>query len=191
MESMRCLLAVLILLFSTAGFAQDTADVSKRIAAVRVLLRERPDDPTLWFYLARYQAQAHDPKACTAALERVEALGDGFLPARDLGFANVWDDHAFQAVRARMEAKLPRLDFAPTAFELEDRGLLPEGIAYDAPSRDFFLGSLAEHSIVRVERGERGGRIRGRLRRARRDPRARDGRAAPHPLRGEHLGAHR
>jgi sugar lactone lactonase YvrE len=151
MDGMRSLPAILILLFSVAGFAQDAADAAQRsIATMQALLRERPEDPTLWFYLARSQARAHDAKACVAALERAEALGEGFLPGRELGFANVWDDRAFQAARARMEAKLPRLDFAPTAFELEDRGLLPEGIAYDAPSHDFFLGSLAEHRIVRV-----------------------------------------
>jgi hypothetical protein len=53
-------------------------------------------------------------------------------------------------VRARLEAKLPRLDYAPVTFELEDRELIPEGIAFDAPSHSFFVGSIAKGKILRV-----------------------------------------
>jgi DNA-binding beta-propeller fold protein YncE len=53
----------------------------------------------------------------------------------------------------RLAASLPRLDFAPTAIELEDAELIPEGIAYDGHSQSFFLGSIAKKKIVRVEWG--------------------------------------
>ncbi|MGZ5037986.1 MAG: SMP-30/gluconolactonase/LRE family protein, partial [Usitatibacter sp.] len=53
--------------------------------------------------------------------------------------------------RARMEARLPRLDYAPTAIEIEDRGVIPEGLAYDAPSHSFFMGSIAEGRILRID----------------------------------------
>jgi hypothetical protein len=120
-------------------------------ARVEALLRERPQDPALWFYLARYDALAGDAKACAADLAEVDRFGDGFLPSRGTGFAKVWDDPAFREALSRLESRLPRLDYAPTAFELDDRGLIPEGIAYDAPSNVFFVGSMAEHKIVRVD----------------------------------------
>jgi len=152
MRGMRALLAVLVLLFafSLATHAQDSTEAARRsIDAVQKLLRERPADPTLWFFLAQAQGAAGDARACAASLDRVNELGEGFLPPRDL-FAKVWDDAGFQAARARLEKKLPRLDFAPVAFELEDRALLPEGIAHDAKTASFFVGGTAGRRIVRV-----------------------------------------
>ncbi len=149
---MRALFLFLVLAFASHAFAQQDVDNAGRaVAAIEEALKKRPGDATLYFFLARSQAQAGDARACTAALEKAGELGDGFLPARNLGFEKVWGDAKFQEVRARLEARLPRLDFAPVAFELEDRELVPEGMAYDAPSRSFFVGSIAEGKIVRVD----------------------------------------
>ena len=151
---MRLLVATLLLTLALPAFAQhDVEDARRTIAAIEQLLKQRPGDATLWFYLARYQAQAGSRKAAVAALEKVAELGDGFLPPRADGFETLWDDPAFKAVYARLEAKLPRLDFAPTAFELEDRTLIPEGLAYDAPSRTFFIGSISQRRVLRIGEG--------------------------------------
>jgi len=149
---MRILLVVLALLLGAPVVAQQpdpVANAKRVIAAVENLLKERPNDPTLWFFLARYQSDANDKAASVAALEKVLEIGNGFLPTQG-DFKNVWDDRAFQATRAKMEAKLPRLDYAPTEFELDDRMLIPEGIAYDAPSKSFFMGSVAQRKILRI-----------------------------------------
>ncbi len=144
------LLAILLLAAAVPGLAQDADAIARTRAAILKLLEQRPDDATLHFFLARTEAANGDARAATGELEKAEKLGDGFLPPRD-GFEKVWDDPGFQAGRQRMEAKLPRLDFAPIAIELEDRGLVPEGIAYDAPSKNFFMGSIAKHKIVRID----------------------------------------
>jgi hypothetical protein len=154
MEGMiRALLSSFILatlLVSSPAGAQQDADAAKgRIAAVEAILKQRPEDATLHFFLARFQCEAGNIAAATAALENVERFGDGFLPARD-GFERCWKDARFQQLRSRMEARLPRLDYAPTAFDLEDRTLVPEGIAHDAASGAFFVGSSAKGTIVRV-----------------------------------------
>ncbi len=149
---MKAFLALVLAALCPLAFAQhEPAGTRASIRAVEHLLEERPTDPTLWFYLARFQAELGDAKACVAALDKVDALGEGFLPARELGFEKVWKDPAFQAVRAKLEARLPRLDFAPTAFELGDRELLPEGIAHDEHSHSFFMGSIPERKILRID----------------------------------------
>ena len=148
---MRTAFLLLLIAVAFPSFAQqDGANARRTIASIEAALRERPGDATLYFFLARFQAELGDARASVAALEKAAELGDGFLPTRALGFDKVWDDARFQEVRARMEAKLPRLDYAPTAFELEDRELVPEGIAYDAPSRSFFVGSINKGKILRV-----------------------------------------
>jgi len=150
MRPMRALLFALLAVLPLASFPQQDADNARRgIAAIDNLLKQRPEDPALWFFLSRYQAQAGDKRAAIAALEKVAELGDGFLPPRDQ-FETIWDDPAFQQVVKRLEAKLPRLDYAPNAFALEDGTLLPEGIAWDAPSQAFFVGSTFKGKVVRV-----------------------------------------
>jgi DNA-binding beta-propeller fold protein YncE len=49
-----------------------------------------------------------------------------------------------------MEAKLPRLDFAPNAFVIDDPMLIPEGIAFDSHTQSFFMGSIAQRKILRI-----------------------------------------
>jgi len=146
---MRIFLFLIALLVSVPLAAQDAENARRTIAAIEGLLKERPNDPTLWYYLARFQAEAGDRAAALAALEKVLAVGNGFLPPKD-DFRSLKDDKEFLALRAKLEAKLPRLDFAPTAIELEDRMLIPEGIAYDAHTQNFFIGSVAQRKILRI-----------------------------------------
>ena len=153
MPPMRALLLAVCLAATVAFGQQGGDDARRRIAAVEEALKQRPNDPALHFYLARFQAEAGNARASVAALEKVAELGSGFLPARELGFEKVWDDPAFKAVVKRLAVALPRLDYAPTAIELEDAELIPEGIAYDSHSQSFFIGSIAKKKIVRIEWG--------------------------------------
>lgn len=151
---MRVLAALLLLAVSLAALPQQPRDVEgakRTIAGIEELLKQRPADATLYFFLARFRAEIGDTKGSVAALEKTLELGDGFLPTRDF-FEAVWDDPGFKAVYAKLEAKLPRLDFAPTAFQVQDKTLLPEGIAYDAPSHSFFMGSIAHGKVMRIDR---------------------------------------
>ena len=147
---MRILLLLVALAAAVPALAQqDVEDAKRGITAVEGLLKQRPGDPTLYFYLSRFQAQAGNRAASIAAMEKVLATGNGFLPTRE-GFEKVWDDPVFQAVRAKLEAKEARLDYAPVAFEIEERTIIPEGIAYDAPSQTVFLGSIAQRKIFKI-----------------------------------------
>jgi sugar lactone lactonase YvrE len=141
---MRYILAALVVAFVPAAFCQSAA-----VASLEQATRQRPGDAALWFYLARAQALAGDKRTAVASLEKAGELGDGFLPPRD-GFEALWDDGDFQRVRAKMEARLPRLDSAPIAAQLEDRTLIPEGIAYDVPSHTLFMGSIAQRKVLRI-----------------------------------------
>ena len=150
---MRALLAFFLFAVSFVSpvLAQDPEAARRTIAAIEDLLKQRPNDATLYFYLSRFKADLGDKAGSVAALEKVAELGDGYLPTREGGFAAIWADPPFQDARSRLEAKLPRLDFAPTAFTLDDRRLIPEGIAHDPHSRRFYLGSIAGKRVVQVE----------------------------------------
>lgn len=141
---------IAVLLAALPAFAQVAGvEAAKRtVAAIEGLLKQRPDDPTLWYFLSRFQAEAGDKPASVAAMAKVLEHGEGLVPVRDQ-FEAVWDLDAFQALRKQLDEKAPRMDFAPTVFELEDRELLPEGIAWDAGTGHFFVGSFKK-KILRV-----------------------------------------
>jgi hypothetical protein len=121
------------------------------VARLQAMVAARPTEGALVFYLARAQAQAADAKAAAASLRKLAGMADGFLPARDEAFGKVWSDPAFAAAVQALEAKLPRLDFAPVAFTIDDPTLLPEGIAYDAAAQAFYVGSIAQRKILRID----------------------------------------
>lgn len=127
-----------------------SASAQSRSERIRERLKTRPEDPTLWYFLAGAEFAEGHKAAGLDALAKVDSLGRGFLPVRDLGFETAWDDSAFQELRARIEAKLPRVTTAREVFRLE-KGLIPEGIAWDPRTRSYFVGSIAERKIVRVD----------------------------------------
>jgi len=114
MGGMRFLSSLLFLslLVSPAGFAQQ-ADAERRIAAVEALLKQRPEDGTLYFYLARFQCEAGSVPRTIAALENVEKYGDGFLPAE--GFEKCQKDADCAAGTFCILALTPHVCKAPQA----------------------------------------------------------------------------
>lgn len=150
--AMRALLAFLLsAALAAPALAQDVEAARRTVAAIEDLLKQRPADATLYFFLSRFKADLGDKPGSVAALEKVAELGEGFLPTREFGFAAIWEHPPFQDVRSKLEARLPRLDFAPNAFQLDDRRLIPEGIAHDPHSRRFYIGSIAQKRVVQVE----------------------------------------
>lgn len=121
-----------------------------RSELIRERVKTRPDDPTLYYYLAGAEFAEGDKAGGLEALDKVATLGSGFLPIRDLGFETVWNDRDFQKVRDRLEKKLPKVTNARELFRL-DQGLIPEGIAFDPVTRSYFVGSIAQRKIVRVD----------------------------------------
>ncbi|MFL6530137.1 MAG: SMP-30/gluconolactonase/LRE family protein [Chthoniobacterales bacterium] len=86
-----------------------------------------------------------------AALELLRSLKGrklGLIPVGDTGFDAIWDDPAFQAICKDLAAEEPQTSAAPVAFRLKDPKLIPEGIAYDAKRKRFFIGSVAQRKIV-------------------------------------------
>jgi ketosteroid isomerase-like protein len=146
------LVAAVAVAFAFAVSARQSAeDPNQRvIAAIQRLLLQRPNDPTLYFYLGAYQAAAGARDDSLASLRKTMEIGEGFLPSRFLGYERIWDDQDFQRLRAAMEAKLPRIADAKVAFEIPDKKFIPEGIAYDPESKTFFVGSISHQSIVRA-----------------------------------------
>jgi hypothetical protein len=110
----------------------------------RELLEERPNDPTLWFYLSRVPGPRRASARVGGRAREGARAGEGFLPTRD-GLRERLGDKAFQATRAKLERSCRASTIAPhLQLDDRDRMLIPEGIAYDAHCADVFMGSVAQ-----------------------------------------------
>ena len=151
LERVSLLLAVGI--GSLAAWAQSAPDdpsVAARASLERIqaLRKERPGDGVLVFYQALVHVSLGERDAALKLLRSLKGRKLGLIPVRDVGFDSVWDDPEFQKIREALADEEPQTPASPVAFRLKDPKLIPEGIAYDAEDKRFFIGSVAQHKIV-------------------------------------------
>ncbi len=117
----------------------------ERIQAMR---KERPDDGALVFYESVVRVSLAEREAAFELLRSLKGRKLGLIPQHDSWFDAVWDDPEFQAIRKELEDEEPETSAAPVAFRLADAKLIPEGIAFDAKGKRFFLGSIPQRKII-------------------------------------------
>jgi hypothetical protein len=158
--------------------AQQGPDAARRTVEQIENSSAAPHRRALWFYLSRFRSELGDVKGSTEALEKVAELGDGYMPSPAWADSRGLGRPGLQGVVARIEAKLPRLDFAPSEFEIEDRELIPK--ASHTTRAPQLLSRQRRETQDPAHRREQGGeRVRGRRggsgRGARHDGRTRRG----------------
>ena len=157
LERVSLLLAVGI--GSLAAWAQSAPDdpsVAARASLERIqaLRKERPGDGVLVFYQALVHVSLGERDAALELLRSLKGRKLGLIPVRDVGFDSVWDDPEFQKICEALADEEPQTPASPVAFRLKDPRLIPEGIAYDAEDKRFFIGSVAQHKIVAAHEKE-------------------------------------
>ena len=117
--------------------------------------RLRPDHGTTVYNLACARALTHDTAAALDALRRFARLGYTADVAADSDLVSLRALPAFDSIRAGIGRNAAPLVRGRRAFTLPEKDLLTEGIAYDARSRAFFVGSVHRRKILRVDRAGR------------------------------------
>ena len=97
---------------------------------------------------ARALARAGKPDEALARLRTVTCFGVRFDPA-DEAWGGLRGDGRFRALVSTMEARTAPLIRSETAFLLE-KHLVPENIAHDPETGDFYAGSMYRAKIVRI-----------------------------------------
>jgi len=121
----------------------------KRIAELR---EERAGDGLLVFYQAMTEAQLGQREAALTDLKSLLGRKLGLVPAEGEGFDSLWKDAEFQRLRDQLSAdEAVTSPPAKVLARLKDKFLLPEGIAHDAATGRYFIGSIHQRKIVVVE----------------------------------------
>ena len=114
-----------------------------------------PSHPTVTYNLACAYALKGDVGAAVKWLERAVAYGMAVDVQSDQDFDSIRQSAAFRRVVTRLEATRRPVARGSVAFTLPEKDLIPEGIAWDSTTGDFYLGSIYKAKIVRVSRDGR------------------------------------
>jgi ketosteroid isomerase-like protein/sugar lactone lactonase YvrE len=115
----------------------------------------RPDHPTIIYNLAGAHALNGNHKEALELISRVAEMGLIYPAASDADFALVKDSEEFQSVLKRFEANKAGTGESSTAFKIEEKGIITEGIAYDPIQEVFYISSVRGRKILSVnKRGE-------------------------------------
>lgn len=110
----------------------------------------RPNHPRLMFNLAAAYALNGNSKDALGWLDRMTAMGLVFPADKEKDFDSIRTSPGFAEILKQIEHnRQPVINGAP-ALTLHEKGFIPEGIAYDPPTGDFFLGSVYKRKIVRL-----------------------------------------
>lgn len=118
------------------------------LAEFRVLEEISPDFPEVLLGLARSELGLGHPKAALALYARVIHQGLGSSLPSDAGFMSLDKQGGFAELFAEAKSESAPIVNAKVAFTLDDRTLIPEGIAYDEVNQRFFVSSTYRRKIV-------------------------------------------
>lgn len=113
------------------------------------LLRLNPGDPVLAYSVAMNYARAGQKEKALEALARLESMKSDLI-LDDVDFAGIATTPEYAAAKARIAANAPKFPAAQIAFRLDDREMIPEGIAWDPQQNALYVGSIHKRKIIRI-----------------------------------------
>jgi sugar lactone lactonase YvrE len=122
-------------------------------ADVGRLLKLLPGFPQGIYFMAIARAGQGDRAGAFRALDRLADMGLHFDIRKRAVLKGLQDAPGFATVERRFAANLKQVGAAEPAFRLSEKDFVPEGIAFDQASGDFFVSSVHLRKIVRMHRG--------------------------------------
>ena len=128
--------------------AKDHAEFLRQIEIANI---NRPNHSRLIYNQAiAYALNGHKNDAFNS-LERLAKMGIGLAFDRNDDLEKLRDDERFQSIMAAVAENLKPLNASSRAFQLRDRSMIAESVAYDDRSNMFYVGSIHQRRIVNVD----------------------------------------
>lgn len=142
-------------LYGEANQALEAADTARFVSAMSQAESLRPGHQTLILQRAYAYAVAGKTTEAIATMQRY--VDHGFVPTADLSqipeFEPLLADDRWGPVATRLAANRLEVGIAREAYRLETPDFIPEGIALDPSTGDFYVGSVHRGEIVRIRDG--------------------------------------
>src|ERR1044072_1425823 len=138
-----------------ANAAYKQKDYVGLIDNMKLALRERPNYWRYIYNIAVGYALKNDEATAVRWLNQLADMGLVVPAATDENFKSIKDTDGFNAVIARLEANVKRIGASESGFTIREKGLVPEGLAYDETEKTFYVGSVYKRKIISVnQKGE-------------------------------------
>ena len=140
-------------LYQDAIAAYEKKDYAAYLQRIETVAEQRPAHPVLLRRLASAYALNARPADAARVLGQMASLSIYHNTADDPDFTAVRDDPSVKlAVRDLEAVHTRRIGSSEIAWIIPDRMFIPEGVAYDPVSREFFVSSQYRRKIVRIDR---------------------------------------
>jgi hypothetical protein len=130
-----------------SGAALMQGDAAQVLASLMRAFELNPGDDSLVYEIASAFAQTEQPEQALLWLERLVGLRSPLVP-QDRDFPGLQGERYQRVVEALQRNTPPSR--GTVAFTLPERDLIPEGIAHDAVTGTFFVGSILKRKVVAI-----------------------------------------
>jgi len=132
--------------------AYEAKNYSAYLENMKMALKLRPDHPRLMYNLASAYALSGNKTEAVALLTRVAEMGLIYAADKDSDFDSIKESDEFKAVLRKFENNRAPVNKSATAFTINQKGLVTEGIAYDPTKETFYVSSIHQRKILSVSR---------------------------------------
>ena len=134
-----------------ARAAYDAKDYATFVAKTEQAAKLAPADVWVLYNLACGQALAGRRDEALKTLDTLASRKVRFDLDAEGDFASLRGSAGYRKVSDRMKKLAEdKVSSSAVAFRIPEKGLVPEGVAYDSKTRSFFVGSIRKRKIVRV-----------------------------------------
>jgi hypothetical protein len=137
--------------FERALKAHEQKDYAGFVENMEAALKLRPNHQIYMYDLAAGYALAGKKERALTLLSEGAAMGFVFPEiGNDADFASLLGESNFEAVLKKFNKNRATVGRGEPAFTVHEKGLVPEGLAYDPNTKTFFVGSVYRRKIVAV-----------------------------------------
>ncbi len=111
-----------------------------------------PDHPTILYNLAIAYTLLGKSDSALKTLALVAQMGVVYPAAKDTAFDRLKDSDEFKAILKHFENNGAPVVKSEVAFKVAEKGLIPEGLAYDPVSEMFYLSSVHQRKIFSINK---------------------------------------
>ncbi|KAB2881500.1 hypothetical protein F9K33_00140 [bacterium] len=134
--------------------AYESKDYFAFIRAMQSADSVRPNTYSILYNIAGGQALTGQSDASLKSLAKAVWINVSKQFMNDSDFVSIWNTPGMKDIFTLIDSINKPISLTETAFTMEDNGFHPEGIAYDAKTKRFFIGSIRQRTIaVRDEKG--------------------------------------
>ena len=138
--------------FQAARRAHDSQDYANYVANLQKVLEAGTRHPVIYLSLAGGYAQLGNRPEALAWLDRYAALGIAAPIEDDADLQSLRSAPEFQAIRQRFRQNLRPTHHSKVGIQLTETRFIAEGVAFDPATGDFFVSSILQKKVVRVDR---------------------------------------